>query len=183
MRCDEIQEHIIELIYAEDGSAPPNAGMFEHIRTCPACREELDQLKRTRKYLQLWEDEPPLRSVKVARQEAVQPRIPIWKYLRYAGIAAMAVIGFLALANMQITWNKDGFSLSTHLFGRHGVERDYYTKSEIRNLVKRALDDSEQRMNETSYLMMQKMLDTVEQDRWMDLRLVPKQNAQNRNRN
>ena len=38
--------------------------------------------------------------------------------------------------------------------------------------MKQALDDSELRMNETNYLMMQKMLDTVEQDRWMDLRLV-----------
>jgi hypothetical protein len=34
-------------------------------------------------------------------------------------------------------------------------------------------------MNETNYLMMQKMLDTVEQDRWRDLHLIRSQFAQN----
>ena len=49
--------------------------------------------------------------------------------------------------------------------------------------MKRALDDSKFEMNEANYLMMQKMLDTVEQDRLMDLRLTRAQAAQNRNRN
>jgi len=38
-------------------------------------------------------------------------------------------------------------------------------------------------MTETSLLMVQKALDTVEQDRWMDLRLVRSHEALNQNRN
>jgi len=79
---------------------------------------------------------------------------------------------FLALANTQIRWDSNGFSFSTRLLAGNQSARDYYTKSEVRDIMKRALDDSELRMNETSYLMMQKMLDAVERERWLDLHLV-----------
>jgi hypothetical protein len=121
-----------------------------------------------------------LRPFEIPRQV---PSKPIgWRYLRYAAIAAMVVLSFLAVTNMQISWNGNGFSLSTHLLPAKESARDYYTKSEFRDIMKRALDDSEVRTNETSYLMMQKLLDTVERDRWMDLRLArPRANTETRN--
>jgi hypothetical protein len=172
MVCDEIRERFIELVYDESGTSAP-AEMREHLRTCPACRREFEELEQTRAYLQRWKDEPPLQGVRVP--SAIPNRSRVWRYLRYGAVAAMVVMSVLALANMQIIWNKDGISLSTHLFARHGAEQDYYTKAEIRNLMKQALDDSELNMSETNYLMMQKMLDAVEQDRWMDLRLIRSQ--------
>jgi predicted anti-sigma-YlaC factor YlaD len=172
MDCEEIREHFVEIIYDEDGTAPANAEAREHLRTCIACRRELEELRHTRKYLQLWKDEAPLRPVIIARQGAVAPRRFHWKYLRYAAIAAMIVVCFLALANTQITLNSEGFRFSTGLFAEHRSAQDYYTKSEVLDIMKRALDDSELRMNETSFLMMQRMWDAVEQDRWNDLRLV-----------
>ena len=183
MRCDEIQERIIDMVYDSGDILSANADIVEHINTCSACREELEELRQTRRYLQRWKDEPPLRSVTIARHEANPNRRPVWKYLHYAGIAAMVAISFLALANTQIVWNKNEFSFSTHLFGGRGAERDYYTKNEIRSLVKRALDDSESRTSEANYLMMQKMLDVVEQDRWIDLRLVRDQRTRNPSKN
>jgi hypothetical protein len=96
-------------------------------------------------------------------------------------VAAMILMAFLALANSQITWNKDGFTFSTQLWGERSAEKDYYTKTELRSILKRALDDSEFRTNEINYLMMQKILDTVEQDRWRDLRLIRHQAPQARN--
>jgi hypothetical protein len=179
MRCDEIQEHIIDFIYDEGGTRPPNTEMEEHLRTCAACREELRELRQTRKYLQLWKDEPPRRSVTIATPE----RAFGWKHLRYAAIAAMIVISILAAANTQISWSRSGFLFSTHLFPWHNAERDYYTKAELRNILKQALDDSESRTNEMNYQMMQKMLDTVEQDRWLDLRLIRSHSVQNQNKN
>lgn len=183
MRCDEIQEHLIDFLYGEGASAPASIEMREHLGTCAACREELEELRQTRKYLQRWEEESPLRSVTIPDQEAVPHRGSGWRYLRYTAIAAMAVICLLALANTQITWNKSGFSFSTRLFAGNGTERDYYTKTELRNLMKQALDESEFRMNETSYSMMQKMWDAVEQDRYRDLRFIRTQVARNRNGN
>ena len=182
MRCDEIKEGFIDLLYNDEtGSSQESAELREHLRTCANCRKEFDELKKTREYLQLWKDESPLQSIARSGREFHQPRIMNWSYLRYAGIAAMVLITLLALANTQISWNKDGFSFRASLFSGRETVKDYYTKTESRSLMKQVLDDSESRMNETNYLMMQKMLDTVEQDRWRDLHLIRSQFARNNN--
>ena len=185
MRCDEIKERFVELLYNEHGTPPSSRELQEHVRSCPACRQELEELRQTQGVLKLWKDESPLRPVAIPRPEGlVSRRLHIsWRYLRYAAVAAMVVITFLALANAQITWNKEGFSFSAHLFPRRGTQQDFYTKAETRDLLKRVLDDSESRMNETNYLMMQRMLDTIEQDRWMEFRLIRDQAAHNRSKN
>jgi hypothetical protein len=166
MRCNEIQEHFVDFIYGEAVDSSLNADIREHLRTCSACSKEIEELKHTRKYLQLWKEEPPLRDVNIFRHGAVPHQKSSWRYLQYAAIAAMVVISFMALVNTQISWNKNGFSLSTHLLKQQDAQRDYYTKAELRNLLEQALDDTELRMNETNYSMMQKMLDTIEHDRW-----------------
>lgn len=183
MQCEEIRERFVELLYEEGDTPASNAVILAHLQTCAACRRELEEMKQTRKYLQAWKDESPLRSVKIPGREAYLSRRSGWAYLRYAAIAAMALICILALANTELTWNKSGFSVSTHIFQRNAPERDSYTKSEVRDVIKRALDDSEIKTTETNYIMIQKMLDAVEQDRLMDLRLTRTQAAQNRNRN
>jgi hypothetical protein len=183
MRCEEFQERFVEFIYDEGGVPPENAEIREHLRTCSACREELEELKQTRKYLQLWKDEAPPQNVTVAGRKAATPWRFCGKYVRYAAIAAMLLLCILALANTQITWNKNGFSFSTHLIPARQQEQNYYTKAEVVDLMKQALDDSELRTNELNNLMMQKLLDTVEQDRWMDLRYSRNHTAQNQNRN
>ncbi len=182
MRCDEIREHIIEFVYEEGGAPPANPEIREHLRACPACCRELEELKQTRGYLRLWKDESPLSSVAIAGTETASHRKSGWRYARYAAIAAMAVICLLALANTRVTWDRNGFSFNTRLFAGQD-SRDYYTKTEVRDLLKAALDDSEFRMNETNYSMMQKLLDTVEQDRWMDARLSRGRTASNRDGN
>jgi hypothetical protein len=166
MRCDEIQEHFIDLLYDEGVDSPASLEVREHIRTCSVCRKELEELRQTRKYLQLWKDEHPRQSVAIAKPAVARKHSPGWQYLRYAAIAAMLIITFMALANTQISWNKNGFTFSSHLFPQQKSQRDYYTKAELRNILKQALDDSEFRMSETNYSMMQKMLDTIEQDRY-----------------
>jgi len=182
MRCDEIKEQLIGFVYDEESISPANAEIQEHLRICPACREEIAELKQTRKYLQLWKDESPLRSVALARHKAIAPPSAGRRYLGYAAIAAMAILCFMALANVQITWDKNGFAFSTHLFPQQHpqqnvVPQNYYTKSEVRDLMKNASDYT----NETNYLMMQKMLDTIDQDRWRDMRLIRGQAAKDRN--
>lgn len=172
MRCDELQETIIDLIYDQGDVLPENTEIREHLRTCSACRKELEELAQTRKYLQRWEEELPVRHFTWERKDPVPVRLSGRTSLRYAAIAAMVLISILALANTRITWNKDGFSFSARLFPGSAAKGDYYTKAELRDLLKRALDDSEQRTNEASYLMMQEALKTVERDRWMDLNWI-----------
>lgn len=183
MRCDEIKESLVEILYDECGTSSEHVALREHLRTCTACRKELEELRQTQKIIQLWKDESPIRSTAIARRKAFLPQTLRWKPLRYAAVAAMALMAFLALANTHISWNRDGFSFSTRLFAGHEAEKNFYTKEELRSVMKRALDESELRTNETIYLMMQKTLDTVEQDRWRDLRLIRHEAPQVRNRN
>jgi hypothetical protein len=166
MRCDDIQERFIDFIYDDETDSPVNADIREHLRTCSTCRGELEELKQTRKYLRLWKDESPPSNIAISRKDPVPSRIISWRYLRYGAVAALVLISFMALANMQIRWNKDGFSFSAHLFAQENTPRNYYTKTELRGLLKQALDDTELRIGETNYLMMQKMWETIEQDRW-----------------
>ena len=183
MHCDDIHEYIVELLYDEGGKPPANVEMQDHLRTCPDCRRELEEMRQTRKYLQSWKDEAPLRSVAIAGQEFAAKRRRGWHYIRYAAIAAMACICILAAANSEIKLNKDGFSLRTHLLPQNTTGRDYYTKGETRDIVKRALDDSEYRMDEVSRVMMQNLLNTIDQERWMDLHLVRSRSVQSLNKN
>ncbi len=179
MLCEEIQERFIDFVYDEGSGLPANAVIQEHLRTCSVCREELEELKQTRKCFQLWKDESPLRSVNMPGHNSAIAWKFGWKYTRYAAIAAMLIVCILAIANAQITWNEKGFSFSTHLFGAHQSGQNYYTKDE----VMQALDDTELRINETNRTMMLKMLDTIEQYRLMDLRLNDSHTARDQNRN
>lgn len=98
-------------------------------------------------------------------------------------IAAVLLAAFLALANLEIRWNKEGLSFKTHLSRWGASQSDYYTKAEVRDILKRVMDDSESRVTETNYLMIQELLNTIEQDRMMDLRLVRQQAATSRGKN
>jgi hypothetical protein len=123
--------------------------------------------------LSAWQDEPPLRPVIVP----VAPRRrttwgPVMYFLRAVAIAALAVLALLAVADAELTWNKEGFSFRTHLFRSAAPATEYYTKAESRELIKNVLDDTERRVMETNYLMLQRMMDTIEEDRVQDLRLV-----------
>ncbi len=185
MRCDEIQDRFVDLLYNEKGTPSASPELQAHIDSCESCRRELEGLKSTRTLLNLWADEPLPRPVRLpVREYAHKSRRTIgWRPLRFAAIAAMILIAFLVLANADVTWNKDGFSYRNHLLSRGASQVDVYTKAQTRDLLKRVLDDSESRINETNYLMMQELLRTVEQDRMLDLRLVRHQGAPNRNKN
>jgi hypothetical protein len=138
---------------------------------------QLEELRAVRSALGHWKDEPPLRSLvfpTVARAAARRKpwlAVPL-AALRYAALAATVLLAFLALANANITWNEQGFAFQTHLMGGSPPTADYYTRSEMRELLKKALDDTEGRVMESNYLLIQEMLDTVEEERFRDLRLV-----------
>ncbi len=185
MRCDEIQERFVELLYDERDTPRASPELLAHIESCPSCRKELEGLKDVQRALRGWKDEPLPSPVVIPGAAVVKRagRPSLWRVVRYAGIAAMLVISILALANVQINWNKDGFELRTHLFASDFQDSQYYTKEEVRSLLKKVLDDSESRITETNYLMMQRMLDTIDQDRLMDLQMARDQSNRNRNKN
>ena len=61
MRCEEIQERLVELLYSELGTPAASAELRGHVNSCPACQRELQELETVRSALKSWKDEPPLR--------------------------------------------------------------------------------------------------------------------------
>lgn len=174
MRCEEIRERLVELLYDDHGAAPDAAELRAHVRSCPACSRELEELAGVRKALGLWQDEPLLRPVEIPQAlAAFRHRRPAARILaRYAAVAALVVLAFLALANAEIRWNREGFSFRTSLVARQAPSTEYYTKEEVLRLVRAALDDSESRMMEASRLMILQGLDIAEAERYRDLRQI-----------
>ncbi len=183
MRCEDVQERFVELLYDEQGTPSAGPELLGHVASCPACRQQLEELRATREALASWKDEVPLRPVLIphAGRSAPVRRPALVRYLRYAAVAAVLALAFLGLANAELTWNRSGFAFRTHLLPRPASAQDGYTRAEVRDLVKAALDDTESRMMETNYLMIQKMMDTIEEDRRMDLRLVRSDSARTHN--
>ncbi len=185
MRCDEIQERFVDLLYNERGTPPASPELRAHIDSCPVCRKELDGLRKVRTDLKMWEDEPLPAPVVIptAARSRRAPGFVLWPVLRYAGVAALLAVAFLALSNAEITWNKQGFSFHAHGFTARPTDDDYYTKAEVRNILKRVLDDSESRMTELNYQMIQQMRDTVEQEHLQELRYVRDRITRERSKN
>src|SRR5688572_16039357 len=180
MRCDEIKERFVELLYDEPGTPAASLELQAHIKSCPTCQNEVSELKAVQTALKTWKEEPPLRSLAIAglASRSVPPRSGpnLFRMARYAAVAALMVFAFLGLANADITWNENGFSFRTHLFpAARSQSPDYYTKAEFRDILRKVLDESESRLMDTNYQMMQRMLETIEQDRRSELVLMKNQ--------
>jgi predicted anti-sigma-YlaC factor YlaD len=63
MRCQEIQERFVDLLYQEPGTPSAGKELQEHLKNCPACQKELDGLQSVQTALKAWQDEPPLRAI------------------------------------------------------------------------------------------------------------------------
>jgi hypothetical protein len=185
MRCDEIQERLIELLYDEPGMASADFSLREHVNSCAACRKELEELQGTRRILNLWKNENPLNSAEILRAAKASHGAfgTAWQMARIGAIAALVFLGILALANTRLAWNDQGFSFSTRLFSGGNSPADYYTRAEVREIVRRSLDDSEARMYETNSLMIQEALDTMEKEQYAFFRLAGSKGNQRRNVN
>lgn len=175
MRCEEIQERFVELLYDERGTPPASAELEAHLISCPACRRQLEELRAVQSALRLWKNEAPLRHVAIPElPRQVVPfrsRFMPLRIARYAAVAAMVMLAFLALANAEISWNKQGFVFRTHLLP--GVARaDSYTKKETRDILERAMDQSEARLTETNHLMLLRLLDEIEGQQQRDLLVI-----------
>jgi predicted anti-sigma-YlaC factor YlaD len=173
MRCEEIKERLVDLLYDESRTLHADAELRAHVDSCPACRKELEELGSARTALSQWKDEAPLRPVALPGLRRSAPRwAAFWPVARKVAMAAAVLLAFLALTNAEVSWEKGRFSGS-----------DHYTKSETRDLVRRALDDTESRVYETNYLMMQRVIDTMDQERWSEMRQVTVRGSDSRIKN
>jgi len=182
MRCDEIQERFVDLLYCEPGTPSPDAEVQAHLGSCRTCQKDLAELRDLQKTLSSWQDEPPLLPVAIPRTEPVRPRfrVPVWHIFRYAAIAALVLLAFLSVTNAQINWNDNGFSFRTSLFSRstHGPDSPI-TRDELRNIIRNVQIES----HNDNYQMNQNLLDTIDQYRNLDYRRLANMVQENRRKN
>ncbi len=185
MRCDEIQEQFVDLLYHEKGTPAASAEVEAHLRSCSACRNELAGLQGIQSAMRTWQDEPPLRPTRIPRAEPAAPwfRLPIWRVARYAAFAALVTLALLGLSNADIRWDKNGFSFQTHLLPKSGPgmpqASDYYTKEEVTAMLKWVQEDS----HGFTLQMAQQVMGAQDQLRVADLRFVSNRNSQGRGKN
>ncbi len=172
----------MDLLYGNPDD-PSVAGLQKHLESCANCRGDLGGLQQVRKLLGAWEDEPPLRPFVLPAAPAKRWQRPLPWYLLRAAAAAVLLLAVLGLANAEISWTADGFSLRTRLFESGGTDGKHYTKEEVRDLLKVVLNDSEARMSEANFLMMQRMMDTIAAERKLELRLVGLRSENSRTKN
>lgn len=181
MQCSEIQERFVDLLYNEQGTPAADPQLREHIRSCLACQKELAELKGLQEVLKVWQDEKPLRPIALPPREQAQSRIRMsfWPMLRYAAITVLVALAFLGLANADIRWDSNGFSFKTALLSPSTPPANTYTKEEVLAIAQRILDKSQ----DSTLLMMQQMMATIDQDRLSDLQFVRSKLRENRNKN
>jgi predicted anti-sigma-YlaC factor YlaD len=174
MRCEDIRDRFVELLYDEVGTPAASSELRGHIRSCPSCRQQMDELKELQGTLREWKDELPLRPIVLPEAVSAKPvRGPrlhsgFWAFARYAALAACLVMAFFAGLAYQSSSKSSAV----------------YTKAEVRELVRKALEDTEMRVNETTNLKLQKVLDTVENEQgYIYSRLTRFQSERTRNKN
>jgi anti-sigma factor RsiW len=175
MRCDEVGERLVELLYDEVGTPRAGSELRAHVDSCAACEAELRELQATRRLLREWPDEPAPRRIvpAVVPLAAAGRRSRLARVARYGAVAAMLLVTLLALANTELTWSREaGFALRTHLLRGPSRSGDVPTRAEVRALLRQALDDTESRMSEETMMVGQRVLDTIEAERRVELRLL-----------
>jgi hypothetical protein len=122
-----------------------------------------------------------LRPVRVPRTEtsAGRLRVPFWRVARYAAVAALVTLAFLGLSNAQVTWDKSGFAFKTSLFAPAVRPENTPTREEMKTLIERAMAS----YDNYNFQMMQRMLDTVDQERAIDYRSITRQIKGTRSKN
>ncbi len=186
MRCNDIQEKFIDLLYHEKGTPAADPELTAHLSTCPDCQKELAGLQELRATLSTWKDEPPLRPFRLPRAEAVRGGgwFPLWRLARYAAFAVLLTLAFLGISNADIRWDSQGFSFRTSLLSKAAPaaqlpSSDYYTKEEVRTMFRRVIEDSQG----FTVQMAQRVMDTQDQN-WMgDLRYISSKLKESRGKN
>ncbi len=185
MQCNEIRERFVDLLYDEKGTPSASPELRDHLRICASCQQELAELKDLQVTLKVWKDERPIRPVVIPHAEPADRRMrfPVWNALRYAAIAALVTLAFLGISNADIRWDQNGFSFRTSLLPKTAAKPlpapDYYTKEQMLEVVNRSTADSQA----FNLMMMQRMMETMEQENGADLRYVSNKLKESRTKN
>jgi hypothetical protein len=134
MRCDELSEDRVAVLYGEADAAAERR-VSEHSATCAACRDELSALRGVRRSLSAWKLPGTLRPKRPWR------RAPLWSGWALPAAAALliSVGGGLALAGAELRYVNGELSLRLGREARGEVARLLEQQDERHRAELRAL--------------------------------------------
>jgi len=174
MRCEEIREQLVELLYEEAGMPAASPELRAHVQSCPACRKELEDLKQVRIALGTWKDEAPIRLVALPKSTArgLLLHFPVRALVRYGAIAAMIVVAFLA--GLRYNGRLSGYTNDQVQALIEKAQKD--TEARVKDYVKQLQYDTEARMSERQNVGFQRVLEAMENEQgYMYARLTRSQ--------
>jgi hypothetical protein len=174
MRCEEIRDQLVDLLYDETGMPAAGPELRAHVQSCSACRKELEGLQQVRVALRAWKDEAPIRPVALPKSPA---KAPLFQFrtralVRYGAIAAMITLAFLA--GLHYNWRLSGYTNDQVQVLVEKAQHD--TEARMREIIKQAQYDTEARMAERQNVGFQRLLEAVENEQgYMYARLTRSQ--------
>ena len=177
MNCEETRQYFMDLIYPEEQMFMPS-GFKEHFAGCSLCATEYLRLLETRRALNQWPDEEPIRQLVFAEAPKERQPVPRLRWLSWRPAPALAfgftvLLVFLALMRIHISWENGRFSLQSGLIfsesGRNLAAQSQPGQADLLQAVDRMLNESEQRQNQQMLVLLQRISDNLEFKQQMDM--------------
>jgi len=186
MKCDEIKEKFMELIYGEI-SPEDKKKVQAHLRRCKDCKKEFMELKNTSAVLQKWEIPEPNMNLVFVREKTplfarLKESLPVLNFnfkkfgMAFGGTFAGILI-LLSLVNFEVTKTSEGFSVKMALFGTEQpavdekllIQEMTKVQQETLQLFTRMLNEREKAQKREYQMTMAQLANALESRRTYEL--------------
>jgi len=188
MRCDEMPEKLVSLLYGELDKKEADT-VRSHMKTCGGCKEVFQEMKSTQNLLVKWEDAPPKTHFVFVSQPA--GRLETWKekigqFSRSRGLAlgipllTVICLAFLSISKFQIHHKNGelqlGFGIEKSTLNEDQnkllVDALKQIQTETLTLVSGMIQDSEEHQRRENTLILTQFARDLETRRQTDLRMM-----------
>jgi hypothetical protein len=127
MNCEQFKEMILALLYEDEIAGAERAELTRHLRTCPHCNDEFNELKLVRNELAQWKDPAvhsfpvtmPYPSAWLVLRQWLLPSLWNWRNaLTFATVAGLLVLVTFSVLGTRIEISRKGLLFHTDLLRR-----------------------------------------------------------------
>ena len=104
MRCDQVRESILDVLYGEDVTMEESAAFFRHIDDCRECGREYSELLGTREVLSTWTVEEEFEVREAPSSLARLRSMSVWNLVARVAAIFLVVVGAISLLQHAGLW-------------------------------------------------------------------------------
>ncbi len=180
MKCKKAKLLMMDFLYDEIDDASKSL-LKTHLYQCRNCQTEFNRLKNIPEFLDQWQDEPvPINvtfSTDTNRFIDYIRHIFKFQYVKRVGFAMATILLFLALFNVELSYDDGNFFFSASLFPeQNSPEFSPEIMAQLRyenfKLTTELLDNYETKDDKKTLLLMDKMITELRQERNQQLQNV-----------